>query len=337
MNECLRQLIKINELDLEISRYEPIMEEKRAPIRQKEDEKARYIKEKQDLEQVILDKQNLIVRANEQLEFTSEEMEEYQAKIRECKNEKDKKNLLMEEDLLREKIGGFNNEIAEAEAAIENAKLGIAALDSKVEACTAALVEIRAKCQDEVNAIKKSQDEVAIKKQDISLDMEDRALISLYEKIKKWARNSSVVDIYKDTACGGCFFKLSERALIEVRKGDVTHCPHCGRIIYDKYLYDHPEGRPPEEQDSKSEGKKRVSKSAEAKKTRTRKKLTSEDASPESSLEAGEEQEQPKKKRVTRKTKAKQDEQDTSLEATMESSADTKAIEEQLDSENGAK
>ncbi|RDU70636.1 hypothetical protein CQA66_07945 [Helicobacter aurati] len=236
-NKNLYKLIEVNKFDWEVSKFNPLIDEKRAPIHKKEQEKAQFVKERQELEQMIQDKQELLIKTNEELEMIAKEIEKVQEKLKDSKSEKEIKNLSMEEDILREKILGFNNEISNIESLVEQAKQKIITLDSNIEQANQEITALQEASNDEISSIKHSQDEVSVKRQQIALDMEP-TLLRLYEKIRKWAGNTSVISLYKD-ACGGCFIRLNEKNLIDIRKGyEIVHCPHCGRILYDKEIYD---------------------------------------------------------------------------------------------------
>jgi hypothetical protein len=57
-------------------------------------------------------------------------------------------------------------------------------------------------------------------------------ILSFYEKIRIWARNTAVVPVRKQ-ACYGCYMKLNESTYATVIKSEeIITCPHCGRIMY---------------------------------------------------------------------------------------------------------
>lgn len=232
MNSNLKKLIEVNQFDLEISKFNPLIEEKKAPIYAKSDEKERYEKEKLDLEEKIRQNEDLLNKSNADLAAVSADVEKITEKIKDSKSEKEQKNLGMEEDILKERITAFNNEIDTLEKQNENAKNKIDELTKKIDETDAEIKKINDACSDDINRIKKEQDVVSAKRQKVALEM-DGALLRLYEKIRKWAGNSSVIPIYKN-ACGGCFIKLSDKNVIDIKRGDeIVHCPHCGRILYD--------------------------------------------------------------------------------------------------------
>ncbi len=235
MNENLKKLIEVNKFDLEVAKYNPIIEEKKAPIYAKTDEKMRYEKEKQEL-QIMLDKKHeLLNKSNGELALLSAEIEKIRERLKDSKSEKEMKNLGMEEDILREKTTSFNDEIALFEKEIKNAKERIIVLDENIVKLEAEIADMESSCKDEIDTIKSQQDKVSARRQDVALNM-DPTVLGLYEKIRKWAGNSSVTAIYKE-ACGGCFIKLNDKNISDVKKGiEIVHCPHCGRILYDVAL-----------------------------------------------------------------------------------------------------
>ena len=53
----------------------------------------------------------------------------------------------------------------------------------------------------------------------------DNKIIIFYEKIRKWAKDSSIVPIKKQ-ACSGCFIRINDRIYLELIKADtITTCP----------------------------------------------------------------------------------------------------------------
>ena len=64
------------------------------------------------------------------------------------------------------------------------------------------------------------------------LDQFDKKILTFYEKIKRWAKDTAVVPV-KQQACYGCFIKINDKTYAEVLKGEeIVNCLHCGRILY---------------------------------------------------------------------------------------------------------
>lgn len=232
MNSNLKKLIEVNQFDLEISKFNPLIEEKKAPIYAKSEQKEKYEKEKANLQAKIRSNEDLLSKSNADLGVIAADLEKIKEKIKESKSEKEMKNLSMEEDILNEKVTGFNAEIDALEKQNVQAKEKIESLDSNIANLDSEIAKINEACSGDIEKIKKEQDAVSAKRQKVALEM-DGALLRLYEKIRKWAGNSSVIPIYKN-ACGGCFIRLSDKNVIDIKKGEeIVHCPHCGRILYD--------------------------------------------------------------------------------------------------------
>lgn len=235
MNKNLKKLIEVNRFDLEVSKYDPLIEEQKAPMNAKINEKLEFLKEKQELEALISRNEDSLAKNNGELAIISADIERIRNKIKESKSEKEMKNLDMEEGILREKSLSFTNEIENLERSMQTAKDKIALIDSNVIRLDDEISSMESYCNEGVQEIKKQQDEVSAKRTSAALDMETTVL-RLYEKIRKWAGNSSVIPIYKE-ACGGCFIKLNDKNIADIRRGDeIVHCPHCGRILYDSSL-----------------------------------------------------------------------------------------------------
>lgn len=235
MNKNLEKLIEVNRLDLEVSKYDPLIEQKKAPMNEKISEKTKALKEKQELEALIARNEESLAKNNDEFAVITADIERIRNKIQESKSEKEMKNLDMEEGILREKSISFNNEIEALEKGIQAAQDKIATLDSNVIKLDEEISSMESGCNEAVQEIKKQQDEVSAKRTKAALDMETTVL-RLYEKIRKWAGNTSVISMYKE-ACGGCFIKLNDKNIADVRRGDeIVHCPHCGRILYDSAL-----------------------------------------------------------------------------------------------------
>ena len=64
------------------------------------------------------------------------------------------------------------------------------------------------------------------------LEKFDNKILTFYEKIKRWAKDSAVVPVKKQ-ACYGCYMKINDKTYAEVIKAEeIVNCPHCGRILY---------------------------------------------------------------------------------------------------------
>ncbi|NLC28118.1 MAG: hypothetical protein GX780_05020, partial [Campylobacteraceae bacterium] len=69
-------------------------------------------------------------------------------------------------------------------------------------------------------------------KKEALVETMSQKIITFYEKIRKWAKNTVVVPVKKQ-ACYGCFMRINDKTYAAViRNEDIITCPHCGRILF---------------------------------------------------------------------------------------------------------
>ncbi|MGP1449638.1 MAG: zinc ribbon domain-containing protein [Wolinella sp.] len=231
MNQHLTHLIEIANIDKDIDSFEPriaqIREDLNRVLNKKEElarEITRFGDEKRDIE--------LKAQKNElHLEELSAKLDEIAKKGKAIKTEKEMKALNLEEEIAREQVGAANDEIARLEKLKENKIDEIANREEQIKTLEAEQKEIEKAVQSQIDEIEKSRKEVFKAKEKLVVKM-DQKIIAFYEKIRKWAKNTSVVPVRKQ-ACGGCFIKINDKIYSEVIKSeDIVTCPHCGRILY---------------------------------------------------------------------------------------------------------
>ena len=231
MNKYLKELIDVSLLDKEIDLMEPKIEQIKRELNLK-----LYHKETKNLDIANLQEQKEALRlqmqkSNESLHTQGARLDEISKKMSEVKTEKELKALNIEEELAREQITYQNSEINRLEAQIASVDEKIQAIQEEIVKIDADIVEIEKDVASALEEIRKEQ-EVISKKKAVIVEKMDQKIVLFYEKIRKWAKNTSVVPVYKQ-ACGGCFIRISDRVYSEVLKGDdIITCPHCGRILY---------------------------------------------------------------------------------------------------------
>lgn len=231
MNKYLKELIDISLLDKEIDLMEPKIKQIKKGLNSK-----LYQQEVKEQEIISLQEQkeshNLqLAKCNETIATLSTRLDEISKKMGEIKTEKELKALNIEEELAREQITYQNSEITRIESLLNSVDDKITQTQEEIQGIQAEVVEIEKEVALELEEIKKEQ-EVISKKKSLLIDKMDQKIVIFYEKIRKWAKNTSVVPVYKQ-ACGGCFIKINDRVYTEVLKGDdIVTCPHCGRILY---------------------------------------------------------------------------------------------------------
>ena len=188
-------------------------------------------REIEELESSSRDISLSITKNENHLEDLSLKLEEIANKTKLIKTEKESKALSLEEELAKEQITFANEEIARLNTLMESKKDSIHSLEEKINQLKEKGGEIAQRVEIEVQKVKGEQKEIFAQKEELVSKM-DQKIISFYEKIRKWAKNTSVVPVTRQ-ACGGCFIRLNDKIYSDViRSDDIITCPHCGRILY---------------------------------------------------------------------------------------------------------
>ncbi|PAF51238.1 zinc ribbon domain-containing protein [Helicobacter sp. 13S00477-4] len=233
MNKHLEQLIQISNLDKEIDSLEPKIQLKRSEldktIRSKEIKQSEFL----NLEEEKKDIKLQILRNEQVLQDVSVKLESIYKKISEVRSERELKALNIEEEIAKEQSSQANQEIQRLQNTLDHKSQTQKIIQDEILKLDEVINDLEKKVSKDIEEIKAQQQEIFDKKQKLIVMM-DQKLISFYEKVRKWAKNSSVVPVRKQ-ACGGCFIRINDRVYTEIIKStDIITCPHCGRILYEE-------------------------------------------------------------------------------------------------------
>lgn len=231
MNKHLKQLIDLAKIDKEIDAFEPQIEEANYNY---EAALAKTKSIESDIENLSneIKEEEVKKHKNEvHLQELSQKLEENTKKSSEVKTEREMKSLQLEEEIAKEQVTFANEEIARLEKIIESkneqvesAKASLAELDSNLES-------VKAEVDKKLESINKDRQEVFVEKEKLLGTINQKGL-AFYQKIRRWAKNSTVVTV-EEQACMGCHMIIRDKTYSDVIKGEeIVTCPHCGRILY---------------------------------------------------------------------------------------------------------
>ncbi len=231
MNQHLKQLIDLSYVDKEIDAFEPQIEEANYKYEAALAKKQSIDSDIENLTNEIKEEELKKHKNELHLQELSAKLEENSKKSAEVKTEREMKSLQLEEEIAKEQVTFANEEIERLEKIIEAKK-------EQVEASKASLVEletnleaVKAEVDEKLAVINKARQEVFAKKEKLVGTMNQKGL-SFYQKIRRWAKNSTVVPV-EDQACMGCHMVISDKIYADVIKAEeITTCPHCGRILH---------------------------------------------------------------------------------------------------------
>jgi uncharacterized protein len=231
MNEHLKQLIDLAQIDKEIDAFEPQIEEVKYQYESVLAGKENLDKEIVTLEEEIKADQIKKNKNEMHLSELAAKLEENKKKSSSVKTEREMKSLQLEEEIAKEQISFANDEIARLDKLIQAKEEKINELGNSKQEAEGKLAEIKSDVDTKLAEIDKERQKVFDRKEKLMASMNQKGLV-FYQKIRRWAKNTTAVEI-RDQACMGCYMTVNDKVYADVIKGEeITLCPHCGRILY---------------------------------------------------------------------------------------------------------
>jgi len=233
MNNHLQQLIDLSYVDKDIDAFEPQIEEANYNY---EAALAKTQSIESDIENLGTEiKEEELKKSKNELHLAelSQKLEDNSRKSGEVKTEREMKSLQLEEEIAKEQVTFANEEIARLEKIIEAKIEQIEVAKESLIELSANLETVKSDVDSKLEKINKDRQEVFVKKEKLLGTMNQKGL-AFYQKIRRWAKNTTVV-VVEEQACMGCHMVISDKVYADVIKGEeITTCPHCGRILYMK-------------------------------------------------------------------------------------------------------
>ncbi len=231
MNKYLEQIVLLSKIDREIDSFEPKIENISKALRECEHKITKLGVSLDGVDEEIKDIENQKVQNNAHIAEFAAKIKELSKKSAAVKTEKEANALKIEEDIAKEQLDAANDEITRLDKILDNKESYKKELLEEKEKEEARLVGVRSDTEAQMQDLEKERMKVYDKKTKLVAQINQKVL-TFYEKIRKWAKNTAVVPVKKQ-ACYGCFMKIYDKTYISVIKGEeIVTCPHCGRILY---------------------------------------------------------------------------------------------------------
>lgn len=231
MNKYLEQLVLLSKIDQEIDSYEPKIDSINRTLKDAELKIGKINTDLEKIDEEIKDIENQKIQNNAHISEFSAKIKDLSKKSGVVKTEKEANALKIEEDIAKEQLDAANDEIVRLDKILENKETYKKELEEEKIKQEQNINEIRVSIKSEMEVLEKDRMSVYDKKTKLVSEMNQKVL-SFYEKIRKWAKNTAVVPVKKQ-ACYGCFMKIYDKTYLSVVKGEeIVTCPHCGRILY---------------------------------------------------------------------------------------------------------
>ncbi|RXJ90186.1 hypothetical protein CRV01_03220 [Arcobacter sp. CECT 8983] len=231
MNKYLQDLVKLSKYDGSISMFEPKIENEKAKL-STFIEVAETIKTSiNDTYAQIDDVKSKRTKNNIHLAELKTKLDDISKKHNEVTNEKEVKALQLEEEIAKEQIAFANEEIERLDEIAAAKEEELKELQAKLAEEEDSIKEIQIAVDNAIDEINQERNAVYQERSEL-LEKFDNKILTFYEKIRRWAKDSAVVPVV-DQACYGCFMKINDKTYSEVIKSEeIINCPHCGRILY---------------------------------------------------------------------------------------------------------
>ena len=231
MNKYLEDLIKLSKYDTSISQFEPKIENQKAKLAVFV-ETAEALKASINSTYLEIDElKSKRTKNNIHLAELKTKLDNIAKKNKDVHNDKELKALQLEEEIAKEQISFANEEIDRLDNLTKNKETILKELQEKLTAEEDDIKEIQVAVDSTIEEINKDRN-IVYKERSELLEKFDNKILTFYEKIKRWAKDSAVVPVKKQ-ACYGCHMKINDKTYAEVIKAEeIINCPHCGRILY---------------------------------------------------------------------------------------------------------
>lgn len=231
MNKYLQDLIELSKYDTSISMFEPKIENQKIKLATFV-ETAEAIKVSINTTYLEIDDlKSKRTKNNIHLSELKSKLDSIAKKNKEVTNEKELKALQLEEEIAKEQISFANEEIARLDGITLAKEDRLKDLQEKLKTEEEDIKEIKVVVENAIEEISNERNDIYKQRSELLVQF-DNKILTFYEKIKRWAKDTAVVPVKKQ-ACYGCHMKLNDKTYAEVLKGEeIVNCPHCGRILY---------------------------------------------------------------------------------------------------------
>ena len=231
MNKHLEELIDLSKLDKSIDDFTPLIETAQKKLARRATKRDDIVERINELNETVEKANSTIASYEEQIKALNEQLTLGVAKEKEVKTEKEMKALSMESELAKEKLGHANEEIERHQTIAESKAKEIEVANEELLSANEEFEKVSSEVNEKLASIDVDKGKLFEERNTKTMSI-DMKILSFYEKIRIWAKNSAVVPVKKQ-ACYGCYMKLNDNTYASLIKSEeIITCPHCGRIMY---------------------------------------------------------------------------------------------------------
>ena len=231
MNKSLEQLIQISKYDILISSFKPKINTENEKLEELTNVSDKLKSSIAYANEVIEESKKKKNKNNTHLLELRDKLDDIKEKTNIISTQKEAKALQLEEEIANEQISFTNNEIERLENIIEQKNNELEDLNKQLVTEEIILNESSKVITERIDNLEKERLDVAANRDGLITKV-DTKVLSFYQKIKRWANDTAVTKVKKQS-CYGCYMKLNDKVYRDVlRSEDIITCPHCGRILF---------------------------------------------------------------------------------------------------------
>lgn len=200
-----------------------------------------------------LDEDQEVRKARQAVEYANEQQRQWQAKIGQFEVEKvglqeaikEAETRLYSGQIfnpreltdLQDKVAELNGRLESLEEPLLESMVNYEETSNQLESSQGALAQIMESKAITAGELGKEQTLLANTMTELQIEVAqarspvDPAGLQLYDRLRSKPGGVSVA-VISGSECGGCGVELTSRIVQQVRRGEVTTCPTCGRILY---------------------------------------------------------------------------------------------------------
>jgi len=231
LSKYLNELVNLSKFDSQISAFEPKIENEKEKLSVFLQTAENITSTIDNIYAEVDDVKSKRSKNNIHLAELKAKLDDVAKKHGDVKTEKEVKALQLEEEIAKEQISFANEEIARLDDIAEAKEAELVELKEKLVTEEDSIKDLQIEVDNAIEELNKQRNDVYQSRAEL-LENFDNKILTFYEKIKRWAKDTAVVPVKKQ-ACYGCYMKINDQTFAEVVKSEeIVNCPHCGRILY---------------------------------------------------------------------------------------------------------
>jgi predicted nucleic acid-binding Zn-ribbon protein len=229
MNDDLKKLLSLQEIDSRIDRVSAEMEEipreKRIHERELQSQRSDYENEKKKIEEI----RERNRKSSGEKENTVKELADFKNKLLEMKTNEAYRTMLVQIKYAENKISELDIKLLELMYEEESSEENLKETKKVWERNEERFLKRQNILDGQMEVLEENIRELRNEREEIKSNINIR-LLDKYEQLRSADKGNVIVGLNKG-ACGGCLTNLPPQTAVEINQGSAFTCPICGRFV----------------------------------------------------------------------------------------------------------